>query len=194
MRRRVTLLLLAGLLALPGAAISPAFAQDEQTPTDLWKQYPLEEGSQPDSAVPGGDTSPRATEPERNAPKADSGIDDGGGSSLVPFVAVGAGALGAAALLLWVVPARRRRRREAGPESPAQQPAEIPSAPSPPPPPTPPPRRPPARPPPPRARGPGPRIVLFDRRPYGRHVPRRRRDREHGRVPIPLRPEMQHLT
>jgi DNA invertase Pin-like site-specific DNA recombinase len=130
MRRRVTLLLLAGLLALPGVAIAPAFAQEEQTPTDLWKQYPLEEGSQPDSAVPGDDNSPRATEPERNAPKADSGSDDGGGSSLVPFVAVGAGALGAAALLLWVVPARRRRRREAGPESPAQQPAEIPSAPA----------------------------------------------------------------
>ena len=91
MRRRVTVLVLAGLLALPGAAIAPAFAQDEQTPTDLWKQYPLEEGSQPDSAVPGDDTSPQATEPERNAPKAESGSDDGGGSSLVPFVAVGAG-------------------------------------------------------------------------------------------------------
>jgi DNA invertase Pin-like site-specific DNA recombinase len=130
MRRRVTVLLLAGLLALPGAAIAPAFAQDEQTPTDLWKQYPLEEGSQPDSAVPGDDTSPQPTEPERNAPKADSGNDDGGGSSLVPIVAVGAGALGAAALLLWVVPARRRRRLGAGPESPAQQPAEIPPAPS----------------------------------------------------------------
>jgi DNA invertase Pin-like site-specific DNA recombinase len=130
MRRRVTVLLLAGLLALPGAAIAPAFAQDEQTPTDLWKQYPLEEGSQPDSAVPGDDTSPQATEPDRNAPKAETGGDDGGGSSLVPFVAVGAGALGAAALLLWVVPARRRRRQEAGPESPAQQPAEIPPAPS----------------------------------------------------------------
>jgi DNA invertase Pin-like site-specific DNA recombinase len=129
MRRGVTLLLLAGLLALLGASIAPAFAQDEQAPTDLWKQYPLEEDSQPGSAQPGDQTSPQPTEPKRNAPKAESGDDDGGGSSLVPIVAVGAGALGAMALLLWVVPARRRRRQVAEPESPAQEPAKIQAAP-----------------------------------------------------------------
>jgi DNA invertase Pin-like site-specific DNA recombinase len=129
MRRRVTLLLLAGLLALLGASIAPAFAQDEQAPTDLWKQYPLEEDSQPGAAQPGDQTSPQPTEPKRNAPKAESGDDDGGGSSLVPIVAVGAGALGAMALLLWVVPARRRRRQGAEPESPAQEPAKIQAAP-----------------------------------------------------------------
>jgi DNA invertase Pin-like site-specific DNA recombinase len=127
MRRRVTVLVLAGLLALPGAAIAPAFAQDrEQTPTDLWKQYPLEETSpQPDAPQPGEDGRPQAGEPKPKAPAAESGNDDGGGSSLLPIIALGVVAAGGTALLLWIVPARRRRKDGAPAEEPVKQPSKA---------------------------------------------------------------------
>ena len=113
MRRRMAATMLAGLLALSGLSGVPALAQDrEQTPTDLWNEYPLEETApEPDSAVPESETSPAPGQGERDEAPAASGADDGG-SNILPIAAGGVALLGGAAVLLWILTARSRARQE----------------------------------------------------------------------------------
>jgi DNA invertase Pin-like site-specific DNA recombinase len=118
---RVTALVLAGLLALSGLSVIPAMAQDrEQTPTDLWNQYPLEDTApEPDSDLPGNETSPPPAQRAGDAPRRTaSGEEDGGG--VLPIAAAGAAALAGLALLLWLLSARvRTHEEEATPLEPA---------------------------------------------------------------------------
>jgi DNA invertase Pin-like site-specific DNA recombinase len=130
MRRRMAATMLAGLLALSGLSGVPALAQDrEQTPTDLWDEYPLEERSpEPDSSVPDSETSPPPGQGERAASPAAAGDEDGGGSSVLPIAAGGVALLGGAPVVLWILAGRSRARKE---QDPAPQPRPLVLAPAP---------------------------------------------------------------
>ncbi|HEX2415295.1 MAG TPA: recombinase family protein [Thermoleophilaceae bacterium] len=133
MPRRVTASVLAGLLALSGLSVVPAVAQDrEQTPTDLWNQYPLEETApEPQSDLPGNETSPPPAQQDGDAPRRTASGEEDGGSSVLPIAAAGAAALAGAALLLWLLSARVRTRDEKATPLERAGPKPRPSAPRP---------------------------------------------------------------
>lgn len=149
MRRRLSiwLLVLVSPAALLATGSMSALAQDrQQTPTDLWNEYPLDETApESDPAPPGDQTSPgEQTSPGGRPQERTSGGDDGGGSSPLPLVALAMVVLGGAGLLMWRLTARRSQRPAptpaAGPEptrpgpKPALKPgvaATKPSAPAP---------------------------------------------------------------
>jgi DNA invertase Pin-like site-specific DNA recombinase len=92
----------------------PAMAQDrEQTPTDLWNQYPLEETApEPESDLPGNETSRPPAQRAGDAPRRTASGEEDGGGSVLPVAAAGAAALAGLALLLWPLSARVRTHEE----------------------------------------------------------------------------------